>query len=76
MEREDAILVPGLLGPQNVVDVENVIAVFVIVAIVLQALAGLGQHAAGVARRLVLEAGVADAVGGGEMYGQGLERLA
>jgi len=72
VEREDAILVPGLLGPQNVVDVENVIAVFVIVAIVLQALAGLGQHAAGVARRLVLEAGVADAVGGGEVDGERL----
>jgi hypothetical protein len=67
--------VPGLLGAQNVVDVENIVAVLIIVAIVLDSFARLGKHATGIPRRLVLEAGVADSVGGGEVYCEGLKRL-
>ena len=66
---------PGLLRAKDVVDVENVIAVLVIVAIVLRSLARLRQNAAGVTRRFVFEAGVADPVGGGELHRERLEGL-
>jgi hypothetical protein len=74
--REEKNLLVPLITTQNVVDVEDVVAVLVVVAVVLDALAGLGQHAARVARRLVLEGRVADAVCGGQMRGQRLEGLA
>lgn len=70
-----SILVPGLFRAEDVIDVENVVAVLVVIAIVLDPLARLGQHTAGIARRLVLESGIADAVSGGEVHGEGLERL-
>lgn len=66
---------PGLLGAEDVVDVEDVIAVLVVVAIVLDPLARLGQNTARVARRLVFESGVADAIGGGEVHSERLEGL-
>ncbi len=70
-----AVLVAGFFGAENVVDIENVIAVLVVVAIVLEALARLGQHTARIARGLVFETRVADAVGGGEVDGERLEGL-
>ena len=75
VEDQIAVLVAGLLGAQDVVDVENVIAILVVVAIVLDSLARLGQHSARIARGLVFETRVADAVGRGEVDGERLERL-
>jgi len=54
----------GLLRAQNIVDIENVVALFVVITIVLYALAWFGQHAARIPRRLVLEGWIADAVRG------------
>lgn len=68
-------LVASFLGAQNVIHVEDIIAVFIVVAIVLGALAGLCQDSARVPRRLVLEARVTDAICGRQMGRQSLERL-
>lgn len=65
----------GFLRAQNIVDVENIVAVLVVVAIVLDPLARLSQNSARVSRRLVFEAGIADAIGGGEVNRQSLEGL-
>ncbi len=66
---------PSLLRAKNVVDVKDIVAILIIVAIVLHSLARLGQDTTGVARRLVLEAWVANSVGSGEVDGEGLEGL-
>jgi hypothetical protein len=68
-------LVASFLGAQNVIHVEDIIAILVIVAIVFGALARLCEDSAGVPRRLVLEARVADAICGRQMHRQSLERL-
>lgn len=65
----------SFLRAQDVIHVEDIIAVLVVVAIVLGALAGLCQDSARVPRRLVLEARVADAICGRQMGRQSLERL-
>lgn len=54
----------GLFRSKNVVDVEDIVTVFVVIAIVLGALAGLGQDSARIARRLIFEARVTDAISG------------
>lgn len=56
-------LVPCFFRSQNIVNVENVIAIFVVVSIVLRSFAGLGEDAAGVARGFVFEIGIANTVG-------------
>lgn len=57
------ILVTGLFTTQNIVDIEDVVTVLIIIAIIFHSLAGLGQHAPGVPRGLVVEVRVADTVG-------------
>lgn len=49
--------------PQNIVNVKNVIAILVIIAIILDTLAGLGKNSSRIARRLVFECGITDSVG-------------
>lgn len=66
---------PSLFGPQNVVDVEDIIAVLIVVAIILHTLAWLREDAARVPRRLILESWVADAVCSREVNRKGLEGL-
>ena len=53
---------PGLLATQNVVDIKNIIAVIIIIAIVLDPFTWLRQHASRVSGGLIFEKGVADAV--------------
>lgn len=60
---------------QDIVHIKDIVAVLIVVAVVLDALTRLCEDATGVARRLVLEFGVANAVGGRQMRGQRLERL-
>ena len=72
VEDEVAVLVVGLLAAQNVVDVEDVITILVVVAIVLDALGRLGEDTSGIARAFVLEVWIADAVGRGEVGGEGV----
>lgn len=69
------ILVASFLRAQNIIHVEDIVAVFVIVAIVFYALAWLGEDTAGIARRLVFELGVTYTISGREMRRQRLERL-
>ena len=64
-----------LLRTQNVVDIEDVIAVFIVIAIILDAFAWLREYSAGVPRGLVFEGRVAYPVCRGQMRGQCLQRL-
>ena len=61
------VLMTGLLRAQDIVHIEDIIAVLVIVAVVLHSLARLGKDAPRVPRRLVLEGRVAYSVSGGEV---------
>ena len=49
--------------PKNIINVKDVIAVLVIIAIILDTLAGLGKNSSGIARRLVFECGITNSVG-------------
>lgn len=65
----------GFLGAQNIVHIEDIVAVFVVVAVVLDTLARLGKNPAWVARRLIFEIGVAYPVGCREMDRERLKGL-
>jgi hypothetical protein len=67
--------VSSLFRAQYVIDIEDIVAVFVIESVVLRSFARLGQDATRIARRLVFEAGVTNSVCGREVYGERLERL-
>src|SRR6185437_15022363 len=60
---------------KDVVDIENIVAIFIVEAVIFDALAGLCKNSAGVPRGFVLEAGVADSVRGREVNSQSLEGL-
>ena len=64
-----------LLGAKYVVNIENVVAVLIVVSVVLGRLAGFGEDPAGIPRRFILEAGIADSVGRREVYSQSLQGL-
>lgn len=64
-----------LFRAENIINVENVVAVLVIIAIVLGALARLREDPTRVSRCLILEVGVADAVSRGQVARQSLQRL-
>ena len=73
VEDEVAVLVIRFFGAENIVYIEDVVAVFVVVAIVLHALARFGEDSSWVSRRLVLEGGVAYSVGGWKVCCESLE---
>ena len=54
----------GFFAAKNVVDVKDIVAVLVVVPIVFHSLAGFGQDSPRVPRGLVVEPGVANAIGG------------
>jgi hypothetical protein len=70
-----AILVSRFLRPQNVVHVEDIVAILIVISIVLDALAWLRQDSPRVPRRLVFEAGIANPVCRWEMGGESLQWL-
>ncbi len=70
-----AILVPGFLGTQNVVDIKDVIAVLIVVPIILDTLAGFRQNTTRIPRRFVFEARIADPIRGGQVDCECLEGL-
>ena len=70
-----SVLVVRLLGAQNVIDIQDVVAVLVVVAIVLDALARLGEDSARVAGGLVVEAGGTQLVRRGQMARKRLKWL-
>jgi hypothetical protein len=55
--------VPRLLGSQDVIDVEDVVAVFIVISVILDTLARLGEDSARVTSSLVVEAVIAQLVG-------------
>lgn len=65
----------GFLAAEDVVDIENIITILIVVAIVFHTLAGLCQHAPWVSRRLVVEVRIADTIGRGQMGCQRLKGL-
>ena len=65
----------GLFRSQYVVDIEDVVTVLVVVAIVLDALARLSEDSAWVAGGLVVEAGVTQLVRRGQMARKRLKWL-
>lgn len=65
----------GLFRSKNVVHVEDVVTVFVVIAIVLGTLARLGQDSARIARGLILEARVTDAISSRQLNSKSLKRL-
>jgi hypothetical protein len=67
--------VSRVFGAQNVIHVEDVVALLVVVAIILHTLAGLGQNPPWVPGRLVFETGIADSVGRRQLRRQCLQRL-
>lgn len=69
-----AILVPIVLVPKYVVDIENIVTVFIVKSIVLDAFAWLCEDTSWVSRRLVFELRIANTVGGGKLRGQCLKR--
>lgn len=74
-QKHEAVLVARFLRPQNIVDIEDVITVLVVVAIILDTLARLGENSARISRRLVLEVGVTNAVRRRQVGRQCLQRL-
>ena len=62
-------------GAKNVIHIKDVIAVLIIISIVLSALAGLCQNSAGVTRRFIFEARVANAISSRQLNGESLEGL-
>ena len=69
-----AILVPVILVSKYIIDVENIVTVFIVKSIVLDAFAWLCEDASWVSRRLVLELRIANTVGGGKLRCQCLKR--
>lgn len=74
IEDQIAILVPVILVSKYIIDVENIVTVFVVKSIVLDAFAWLREDASWVSRRLVLELRIANTVGGGKLRCQCLQR--
>jgi hypothetical protein len=61
------VLVPRLLGAENVIDIEDIIAVLIVVSVILDS--------ARIAGRLVIELGIAQLVRSRQVSRQGLKRL-
>lgn len=61
------VLVAGFLTAQYVVNIENIVAILIIVTIVFHAFTGLGEDTPRVPGRFIVEARVAYSISGGEM---------
>lgn len=65
----------SLLASEDVIDVENIITILIVISIIFNAFARLGQDAAWIPRRLVVEARIANAIGCRKMGCQSLKWL-
>jgi hypothetical protein len=65
--------VASFLRSENVVHVKNIVAVFVIVSVILSALAGFCKNSARVARRLIFEAWVANTISSRQLDSESLK---
>lgn len=64
----------GFLASKDIVDVKDIIAILVVIPVILDSFAGLGQYSSWVSRRLIVEARVAYPVRGREVGCQRLKR--
>jgi hypothetical protein len=67
-------LVP-FIRAETIVDIEDIIALLVIVAVVVGRLARLGEDTSGIERQLISKTGVDEVVGGRQVRCQCLQRL-
>lgn len=65
----------SFLTAKDIVDVEDVIAVLVVIPVILNSLAGFSQNTSGVPRRLIIKCGVADTIGSREVSCERLKGL-
>ena len=65
----------GFLASKDIVDVKDIVTIFVVVPVILDSFAGVGQYSSRVSRRLIDEARVAYPVRGREVGCQRLKRL-
>lgn len=65
----------GLLTPENIIHVQNVITLLVVETIILDPFARLRENTPRVSRRLVVESGVTNPIRRRKMRCQGLEGL-
>lgn len=65
----------GLFASQYVIDVENIIAIFIVIPVILHTFARFCQYPTWVSRRLVVEIRIANPVSRGKMAGQRMKRL-
>lgn len=65
----------SVLRPQNVIHVKYIVTIFIIKAVILCTLARFREDSAGVSRRFVFEARIANAIGRRQMAREGLKRL-
>ena len=59
-----SVLVSIVFIPKYVIDIKNVVAVLIIIAIVFHTFAWLGKNPSRVSRRLIFECRITDSVGG------------
>lgn len=55
---------PVVFISKNIVDVKDVIAIFIIITIILDTFAWFGKNSSRISRRLVFECGITDSVSG------------
>lgn len=65
----------SFLTAEDIVDVEDIIAVLVVIPVILNSLAGFSQNTSRVSRRLIIESGVADTIGSREVSCERLKWL-
>lgn len=58
------ILVSVIFVSKNIIDIKDVVAILIIIAIILDTFAWLGKDSSGISGRLIFECGVADLVCG------------
>lgn len=73
LSREDVLV--AILATEEIVDIENVVIIFVIVTIIMCRLAGLRKNSSRVCGRLVGELGIAPVESSGDVGGERLECL-
>jgi hypothetical protein len=69
------ILVSVVFIPENIVNIKDIVAILIIIAIILDTFTWLGEYSSGISGRFIFECGITDPVCGWQMSGQSLQRL-
>jgi len=72
IQNEISVLVAGFLRTKDIIDIEDIVTVLVVIAIILNTFAWLGKNSSWVSRCFVLEIWIAYSVGGRKMRGKSL----